>query len=59
MATAAPRRRPAVARETDMLSRALARVLAEQRGPAFADMVAWLRRTAAELRAGGDRKSVV
>jgi len=35
-----------------MLSRALARVLAEQRGQDFADTVAWLRRTAAEFRAG-------
>jgi len=54
-ATAPPRRRPDVARETDMLSRALARVLAEQRGPGFADRVAWLHRTAGEVRAGDAR----
>jgi len=33
-----------------MLSRALARVLAEQRGPEFAEHVAWLHRAAGELR---------
>ncbi len=35
-----------------MLSRALARVLAEQRGPEFAERLMWLHRAAAALRAG-------
>src|SRR5215210_6694779 len=41
-----------LARETELLSRTLARVLTEQRGAAFAERVAWLHVTAAELRAG-------
>src|SRR3954467_1019786 len=52
MATAPPRR-PPVVRETDMLSRALARVLADQRGQEFAETIAWLHRTAGGRRAGG------
>jgi phosphoenolpyruvate carboxylase len=43
---------PAVARETELLSRVLARVLTEQHGRAFADRVRWLHDTAADLRAG-------
>ncbi len=42
-------------RDTDMLSRALARVLAEQRGPEFAERLKWLHRAAADLRAGDPR----
>src|SRR3954452_6085547 len=41
-----------VARETDLLSRTLARVLTEQRGAEFAAQVEWLHTAAAELRAG-------
>jgi len=48
MTAAAP-----VARETDLLSGVLASVLTEQHGREFADRVAWIHRTAAELR-GGD-----
>ena len=48
MTAAAP-----VARETDLLSRALDAVLTEQHGREFAERVAWIHRTAAELR-GGD-----
>src|SRR5436190_2897378 len=53
--TAPAGRRPQVARDTDTLSRALARVLTEQRGPEFAEYVAWLHRAAAELRSGDGR----
>jgi phosphoenolpyruvate carboxylase len=48
------RTRPSVARETDLLSSALARVLTEQHGPEFEEQVAWLHRTAADLRAGDE-----
>jgi phosphoenolpyruvate carboxylase len=41
-----------VARETELLSGTLARVLAEQRGAEFAERVAWLHETAADVRAG-------
>src|SRR4051812_39723845 len=41
-----------LARETELLSRTLARVLAEQRGAEFSERVTWLHVTAAELRAG-------
>jgi phosphoenolpyruvate carboxylase len=44
-----------VARDTELLSAALGRVLAEQRGAEFAERVAWLHRAAADLRAGEDR----
>jgi phosphoenolpyruvate carboxylase len=44
-----------LARETELLSQALSRVLAEQRGPGFAARVAWLHEAAAELRAGDER----
>jgi phosphoenolpyruvate carboxylase len=55
--TAPPPHEPAagglsVARDTELLSRALARVLAEQHGDAFAAEVDWLHTAAAELRAG-------
>src|SRR4051794_13925303 len=49
-ASAAP-----VARETDLLSRALASVLTEQHGPELAERVAWIHRTAGELREGDER----
>jgi phosphoenolpyruvate carboxylase len=48
-ATAAP-----VARETDLLSRALDAVLIEQHGREFAERVRWIHRTAAELREGDE-----
>src|SRR5439155_21635323 len=44
-----------VVRETALLSVTLARVLAEQRGTAFAERVAWLHDAAADLRAGDER----
>src|SRR4051794_27362446 len=49
-ASAAP-----VARETDLLSRALASVLTEQHGPELAERVAWIHRTAGELREGDEQ----
>src|SRR5918995_3011956 len=48
-ASAAP-----VARDTELLSRALDAVLAEQHGRASADRVRWIHRTAAELREGDE-----
>jgi phosphoenolpyruvate carboxylase len=44
--------RAPVARETELLAGVLGRVLAEQRGAAFAERVTWLHRAAADLRAG-------
>jgi phosphoenolpyruvate carboxylase len=49
------RREGQLASETALLSQTLARVLAEQRGRAFADRVSWLHVAAAELRAGDRR----
>ena len=49
MTAAAP-----VARATDLLSRALEAVLIEQLGREFAERVAWIHRTAAELREGDE-----
>ena len=46
------RGRAPVVRETDTLSRALTRVLAEQRGPEFVERLRWLHRAAADVRAG-------
>ena len=45
-----------VARETDLLSRELEAVLAEQHGREFAERITWLHRTAGELR-GGDEQA--
>ena len=45
-----------VARETDLLSRALEAVLTEQHGREFAERVTWIHRTAGELR-GGDEQA--
>src|SRR5215208_5041786 len=44
-----------VARETDLLSHALAGVLTEQHGRELAERVAWIHRTAGELRDGDER----
>ena len=43
-----------VARETELLSRALDAVLTEQHGAAFAERVRWIHSTAAELREGDE-----
>src|SRR5690242_9625283 len=52
VAPPAPGEARSVAGETDLLSRLLSAVLAEQHGEAFAQRVAWLHDAAADLRAG-------